>query len=553
VTWSHVFGVALSFKGTIMKQEISLIDPKCINETGAFVSVHRSRCLVPLLIVSTGLFLSLLIFIYAEKREKDGIESTFMNCTQETSERLLDQINYNLQQVQSLAGLYASSEYVSRSEFHQFASILTHSSSVQAFEWIPRVEDQDRTAYKAAAQKDGFVDFHITQHDSNSQLEAAAQREEYFPVYYVEPYKGNEAALGFDLSSNPAWYETLMRSRDTGQIMATARIALGQKKENQFGFLLLCPIYNSSVPLDTIEQRRHNLRGFVLAEIQIAGLLEDSLRTEPTQGLDFYIFDENAPAKDRFLYFHPSRSRVKAVEPLGYDKLVKAAGLQKAETIDLCGRKWMLIGTPAPAFFDKHRTSQSLLIFLGGLLLTALMVVYVMINRNHVAKIQHVNGNLLKSKDTLEREITERKQAEEEIASLAKFPNENPNPVLRVAITGEILYCNEASSPLLEAWGSGVGERVPEKWRRLIAETLASGRAEEEEEEVGGKIFSFTLAPIIDADYINLYARDITKAKQAQEQLADSYRLLQRIIDLLPIRVFWKDKNLRFLGSTVRL
>jgi PAS domain S-box-containing protein len=41
---------------------------------------------------------------------------------------------------------------------------------------------------------------------------------------------------------------------------------------------------------------------------------------------------------------------------------------------------------------------------------------------------------------------------------------------------------------------------------------------------------------------------DITRRKDAQEQMLSSQKLLQRIIDLLPVRVFWKDENLRYLG-----
>ncbi len=42
-------------------------------------------------------------------------------------------------------------------------------------------------------------------------------------------------------------------------------------------------------------------------------------------------------------------------------------------------------------------------------------------------------------------DITERKRAEEEIAKLAKFPSENPNPVLRIAKDSTIIYANKAS------------------------------------------------------------------------------------------------------------
>jgi len=52
-------------------------------------------------------------------------------------------------------------------------------------------------------------------------------------------------------------------------------------------------------------------------------------------------------------------------------------------------------------------------------------------------------------------DITKRKQAETEIKSLARFPNENPSPVLRLCEDGTLLYANDASKPLLDSWGSG--------------------------------------------------------------------------------------------------
>ncbi len=56
------------------------------------------------------------------------------------------------------------------------------------------------------------------------------------------------------------------------------------------------------------------------------------------------------------------------------------------------------------------------------------------------------------------QDITERKQAEEEIKSLSKFPNENPNPILRFSKKGKILYVSRSSTPLLTKWGKSVGE-----------------------------------------------------------------------------------------------
>ena len=70
------------------------------------------------------------------------------------------------------------------------------------------------------------------------------------------------------------------------------------------------------------------------------------------------------------------------------------------------------------------------------------------------------------------RDVTERKQAEEEIQSLARFPSENPNPVLRLTQDGKILYANKASSPLLDFWGRQIGQTVAVEWQKPIREVI---------------------------------------------------------------------------------
>ncbi|MCW8932141.1 MAG: PAS domain S-box protein, partial [Gammaproteobacteria bacterium] len=46
---------------------------------------------------------------------------------------------------------------------------------------------------------------------------------------------------------------------------------------------------------------------------------------------------------------------------------------------------------------------------------------------------------------------------------------------------------------------------------------------------------------------------DITERKQTENALSDSYNLLQTIIDTAPVRIFWKDKQLRYLGCNPAL
>ncbi len=136
------------------------------------------------------------------------------------------------------------------------------------------------------------------------------------------------------------------------------------------------------------------------------------------------------------------------------------------------------------------------------------------------------------------RDITERKQAEYEIDSLAKFPREDPNPVLRIAKDGTILFANKAAALLLNAWGSKVDQPLPESSRKFIQDVLSSGASRETEVECKDCTFSLTFAPIVDADYINVYGLDITERKRFEQlqgviyKISDAINTTENIDDL---------------------
>jgi len=115
--------------------------------------------------------------------------------------------------------------------------------------------------------------------------------------------------------------------------------------------------------------------------------------------------------------------------------------------------------------------------------------------------------------------ITERKQMQRLNESLARFPSENPNPVIRVEADGVIQYANAASSPVLARWQCQVGEVLPDDWRTLVTSTIQTGLNKEVELDCGDRIFSCIVTPIADGPYVNVYGRDVTTTKRAEQAL----------------------------------
>jgi two-component system NtrC family sensor kinase len=127
----------------------------------------------------------------------------------------------------------------------------------------------------------------------------------------------------------------------------------------------------------------------------------------------------------------------------------------------------------------------------------------------------------------IHRNITDQKRAQEEREKLSRFPSENPQPVLRVARGGAILYANDAASPLLSLWGCQVNQILPDYWCEFTLDALNSGSSKDTEVECGNRVFSLEFAPVVDADYVNLYGIDITGRKQAEEELQKAHDQLE--------------------------
>jgi two-component system CheB/CheR fusion protein len=161
-------------------------------------------------------------------------------------------------------------------------------------------------------------------------------------------------------------------------------------------------------------------------------------------------------------------------------------------------------------------------------------------------------------------DVAELKQAEESLraaldraAWLARFPEENPAPVVRIAAEGPILYCNPASERDGD-WACSPGGALPSPFLPHVAAALVEGTEIHREIQLGERFYGVTFTPFPAESYLNVYGRDITERVRAEETLRRSEDRLKRAqeiahlgsweLDLADSRLTWSDEVYRIFG-----
>gem|GEM_PF-2733364 len=156
-------------------------------------------------VLVAGVILSVFLFVHLRSRGHRDTAEAAADLAHQQIERLRVSILRSMEVLHSVDALHAAHGHLDRQHFRAFVqSALARKPELQALCWNPAVPHPQRATLEAAARADGLEGFTFRESLPNGEFQPAQDRPEYAPIYHIEPFAPNQAALGFDLASDPS-------------------------------------------------------------------------------------------------------------------------------------------------------------------------------------------------------------------------------------------------------------------------------------------------------------------------------------------------------------
>jgi diguanylate cyclase (GGDEF)-like protein/PAS domain S-box-containing protein len=312
--------------------------------------------------------------------------------------------------------LFDTVPQVSREQFHDFTTpLLERHPYIKAFNYDRVIGEDERAALEAELGR-VLPGARLTEEVGNNAQVAAAHRPQYLVLSYLEPLKGNEAALGLDVSSIPDEVATLASARASGHPALTGLMALVQDRERQASFLVMQPLLGPSGQMTGAISEVIHGQELVRTILANAGLLADA-------GVELAIYCDGK-ADDSQLMFSNARGAAPQAQRLVH-WLAPSYRTLLEHRFSVGGRTWLVRATAMPRpFLADHVGSVSLLV--GGILFTLLMTAFVQASGQRARKIQQLvnkrTADLKHSNRRLIDDVIARKRTEKALqASEQRF------------------------------------------------------------------------------------------------------------------------------------
>ena len=384
---------------------------------------HVRRGAAAYSVLSIALLLTLLAFYYVRQSVEAEARNRFDETTQATRAAIYRRVNAYLAAMFGARGLLRVSNSVERDEWDGYirsiepGSPLRKSQSLEGLQslgFATYVRPGEREAYSREAQKESVRDLWP---------EPDGERSAYFPLKFVGPsYEANRKRINYDAYSDPAHRSVMDLARDTGEPQATGMdyVLTNAPSHSEAdlvlrkGFVVYLPVYQEGEPKDTVAERRHALRGFVVGTFKAEELLAHTFGRTFHPAIDFEVYDGEDAASSSLLY---DNNGVRSAGEKGDAPLFSKVRRIKVADTRPGSREWALYFATLPKFERGTRSNLPAFVLVSGLTVSLLLFgITWMLARSRLQAFR-ASADLKEANRELEQANTELQRSRESLVS----------------------------------------------------------------------------------------------------------------------------------------
>lgn len=227
----------------------------------------------------------------------------------------------------------------------------------------------------------GFARWLPPQHDG-----LGAETEPRSVVERLEPLTWrNRRAIGYDMFAEPVRHLAMVETRDTGQTRISGKVRLVQETSRnvQAGFLMYTPLYRTKRNLDTIEERRAHLVGWMFAPFRAKDFIEHVLKYDfniNAHDIAIEIYDVNDVETLKARSVEHDTLLFKSHEDLHDDH---TSPYDVHRHLNFYGRDWTLYAHPIQIPVSDEFDQAQLILYTGTTLSLLLALLMWLLTTNH--------------------------------------------------------------------------------------------------------------------------------------------------------------------------
>ncbi|NDI87285.1 CHASE domain-containing protein [Undibacterium crateris] len=329
---------------------------------------RRFNVLVPL---SLCLLVVLVAFLFIRERETQKQQLEFRLEAQRMSQNIQNRLNSNADVMDNIERLFSSSRHVEREEFATFVQhALRGNPAIGLLTWVPLVRHAQKSEFERSVASEGYPTFRMTEKDDNERYRPVRDRDEYFPMRYLQPYNSPPDLAGFDLGSVTRHRNAIEDARDTNQITATDPML---DERGQKVVMLYVPVYLRGHAISTPTERREAFDGVAAGMFRVADMIQETLSPQEKNDMLIKFYDLSYPVSNGVFI-----DTIGASDP----------AFQFQSTIHFGGKQYAFLVQASPLYWKTHISWVTWSAMVGGLLFTGLFGAYLLMTSAHTYNVE---------------------------------------------------------------------------------------------------------------------------------------------------------------------